>query len=273
MSTWKLAVLGMVVTLAAGCAAPAPEPEPEPEPVAETAPEPPQFAVAGEHPCDPVGEVHFICDMISPEDIAVVPGAEWAIASGARTGGRMYLINVGDKTSTLLFPAPGQRSAARYGNAYPDCPGPLDLTDPDVSVWHGLYMDPGADGVHTLLVVHHGPAGVDRVLRARRPRRAAEPGLDRLRGGPGRRPAQLGSRPAGRWLRHDERGNRRMGVAGRQRVGGAAAERGHRGQRHRGIPGRRGPVHRRLGRGEADPPVARPHTGREGSHPARVPAG
>ena len=156
MSIDKLAALGLVVIFAAGCGAPAPEPAPEPEPVAETAPEPPQFAVAGEHPCEPDGEVHFICDMISPEDIAVVPGAEWAIASGARTGGRMYLINVADKTSTLLFPAPA--SEMRHDTAaYPDCPGPLDLTDPDVSVWHGLYMHPGADGVHTLLVVHHGP--------------------------------------------------------------------------------------------------------------------
>ena len=161
MRTGKLAAvgaLGMVVMLAAGCGAPAPEPEPEsaPEPAAQAAPEPPQFAVTGEHPCDPVGDVGVICDMVSPEDIAVVPGAEWAIASGARTGGRMYLINVGDKTSTLLFPAPG--SEVRHDtSAYPDCPGPLDLTDPDVSVWHGLYMHPGADGLHTLLVVHHGP--------------------------------------------------------------------------------------------------------------------
>ena len=83
MTAAKLAALGMGAMIAAGCGAPAPEPEP----AAETAPEAPQFAVTGEHPCDPVGDVQFLCDMVSPEDIAVLPGAEWAIASGAREGG------------------------------------------------------------------------------------------------------------------------------------------------------------------------------------------
>ena len=158
MSTRTLAALGLVVIFAAGCGAPAPElePEPEPETAAEPAPEPPQFAVTGEHPCDPVGEVRFICDMVSPEDIAVVPGAEWAITSGAREGGRLHLLSVSEKTSTVLFPTPD--SELRHDvAAYPDCPGSLDLTDPDASRLHGLYMNPGANGVHTLLVVHHGP--------------------------------------------------------------------------------------------------------------------
>ena len=42
--------------------------------------EPPRFAVTGEHPCDPVGEIRFICGLVSPEDVAVVPGAEWVRA-------------------------------------------------------------------------------------------------------------------------------------------------------------------------------------------------
>ena len=29
-------------------------------------------------PCDPVGEIRFICDVISPEDFAVVPGGDAA---------------------------------------------------------------------------------------------------------------------------------------------------------------------------------------------------
>ena len=149
---FRHSLLGLVVTIAAGCGAPAPEPESAPEP----APEPPQFAVTGEHPCNPVGEVRFICDMVSPEDIAVVPGAEWAITSGAREGGRLHLLSVSEKTSTVLFPTPDSELRHDAG-AYPDCPGPLDPTDPDASRLHGLYMHPGANGVHTLLVVHHGP--------------------------------------------------------------------------------------------------------------------
>ena len=150
MSAAKLARLGLVTMIAVGCGAP----EPEPEPAADTAP-PPQFAVTGEHPCDPVGDVQFICDMVSPEDIVVVPGAEWAIVSGAREGGRINLVNVSDKTATVLFPTPDSESRLD-AEAYPDCPGPLDLADPAGSVYHGLYLAPGSDDAHTLLVVHHG---------------------------------------------------------------------------------------------------------------------
>ena len=149
----KLAAIGLVVLFAAGFGAPAPEPEPEP--AAEQAPEPPQFAVTGEHPCDPVGDVRFICDMVSPEDIVVVPGAEWAIVSGAREGGRLNVVNVSDKTATVVFPTPDSEQRLD-AEAYPECPGPLDVANPDTSVLHGLYLAPGADDVHTLLVVHHG---------------------------------------------------------------------------------------------------------------------
>ena len=151
MTAAKLAALGLVTTIAAGCGAAAPEPEPE----ADAAPEIPQFAVTGEHPCDPVEDVRFICDMVSPEDIVVVPGAEWAIVSGAREGGRINLVNVGDKASTVLFPTPDSEMRLD-AEAYPDCPGPLDPADP-ASVYHGLYLAPGSDDAHTLLVVHHGP--------------------------------------------------------------------------------------------------------------------
>ncbi len=156
MSRARQAAFGFVIVIAVGCGAPAPEPAPEPEPAADAAPEAPQFAVTGEHPCDPVGEIQFICDMVSPEDIAVIPGEEWAITSGAREGGRLQLLNVSDKTSTVLYPTPDSEHRLD-AETYPGCPGPLDLTNPDVSRLHGLYLEPGSESVHTLLVVQHGP--------------------------------------------------------------------------------------------------------------------
>ena len=144
--------LGLAAMVAVGCGGSGPEPEP----AADAAPETPQFAVTGEHPCDPVGDVRFICGLVSPEDIAVLPGAEWAIVSGAREGGRLHLVNVSDKTSTVLFPTADSEQRLD-ATAYPGCPGPFDLANPDASRLHGLYLDAGADGVHTLLVVHHGP--------------------------------------------------------------------------------------------------------------------
>ena len=151
MRRLALVPLGLATVLALACGAP--EPEPEPEPAADETPAPPQFAETGEHPCDPVGEIGFICDMVSPEDIATIPGDEWAITSGAREGGRLHLLNVTEKTSTLLFPTP-DRVEQLDAETYPECPGPIP--NPDDSRPHGLYLDPGDGDVHSLLVVQHG---------------------------------------------------------------------------------------------------------------------
>lgn len=106
-------------------------------------------------PCEPVGEIRFICDVVSPEDFAVVPGGEWVIASGDRAGGRIQLVHVREKTATPVFPSPA--AAERLdAAAYPTCPGPIDPDEGDEFRAHGLYLRPGAGGVHTLLVVHHG---------------------------------------------------------------------------------------------------------------------
>ena len=106
-------------------------------------------------PCETVGEIRFICNLISPEDLAVVPGSEWVIASGNRAGGRIHLVSVRDKTASELFP--GARRSERLDAAtYPACPGPLDPDEGDDFTAHGLYLKPGTGAVHTLYVVHHG---------------------------------------------------------------------------------------------------------------------
>lgn len=148
MRVSTFALLGMSAILLQGCGDSPLEPE------SDTAP-PPQFAVTGEIPCDSVGEVNFICDMVSPEDLVVIPGEAWAITSGARDGGRLHLLNVNEKTSTLLFPTPDSEQRLD-AETYPDCPGPLDLVSFDTFRPHGLYLKLGEGDVHTLLVVHHG---------------------------------------------------------------------------------------------------------------------
>ena len=105
--------------------------------------------------CEAVGEIQFICDLIGPEDLAIVPGGEWVVASGNQAGGRIHLIHVRDKTATVLFPSSTQ--AERFdGIAYPSCPGPLNLPEPDVFRAHGLYLQRGEGQIHNLYVVHHG---------------------------------------------------------------------------------------------------------------------
>ncbi len=106
-------------------------------------------------PCETVGAIQFICDLISPEDLAVVPGSEWVIASGNRPGGRIHLVSVRDKTATELFPG-ATRNERLDSETYSTCPGPIDPNEGDAFAAHGLYLDPGQGNVHTLYVVHHG---------------------------------------------------------------------------------------------------------------------
>ena len=55
--------------------------------------------------CDPIGNLQFVCDQAGPEDLAVVPGGQWVIATAyARDKGGIRLINVRDKTTTVVFP-------------------------------------------------------------------------------------------------------------------------------------------------------------------------
>jgi hypothetical protein len=116
---------------------------------------PPGYATIGAAPCEPVGDIRFICGLVSAEDLAVLPGAEWVIASGNREGGRLHLVNVRDKTATVVFPT-AQRNERFDAAAYPTCPGPLNLPKMDQFRAHGLYLKPGQAAVHMLYVVHHG---------------------------------------------------------------------------------------------------------------------
>jgi hypothetical protein len=105
--------------------------------------------------CDPLGNVHFICGVNGPEDLVVVPGSKWVIASGDAAGGAITLINVRDRTTTALFPTatPKQRLDAKV---YDSCPGPIDPEEKEKFRAHGLYLKPGRSSLHTLYVVHHG---------------------------------------------------------------------------------------------------------------------
>lgn len=106
-------------------------------------------------PCEAVGDIQFICDLISPEDLAVIPGSEWVIASGNREGGRLHLVSVQDKSAAVIFPT-SRRHERLNTVTYPTCPGPLDPNEGDAFNAHGLYLKPGQGVVHTLYVVHHG---------------------------------------------------------------------------------------------------------------------
>src|SRR5438309_4777877 len=104
--------------------------------------------------CDAVGNVRFICDQTGPEDLAAVPGTDWVLSSGMAVNGAIRLINVRDKTTSVLFPSPTSRERLNK-KVYDSCPGPIG-SEGDKFRAHGLYLRPGSNAVHTLYVVHHG---------------------------------------------------------------------------------------------------------------------
>lgn len=106
-------------------------------------------------PCDPAGPVRFVCGQAGPEDLVVVPGNRWLVASAYGAEGGLYLIDTRAATSVRLFPA--ATAADRFDRqAFAVCPGPLQGEDRERFRTHGLYLTRGRGSVHTLYAVHHG---------------------------------------------------------------------------------------------------------------------
>src|SRR5262249_25066169 len=95
--------------------------------------------------CDPVGDVRFICDQVGPEDLVAVPGAEWVLSSGMAANGAIRLINLRDKTTSVLFPSPASKERPNK-KIYDSCPGPIG-SEGDKFRAHGLYLRPEPNAV------------------------------------------------------------------------------------------------------------------------------
>src|SRR5687767_15842695 len=134
-------VIGLLLTassLAASAAAQAPPP------------------VAPPADCSPAGTVQFVCGQQAPEDLVVVPGGQWVIAGAYSGSGGLYLIRATDKMSTRAYPSATARD--RFdAKTYAGCPGAPDAAAQAKFQTHGLSLQPGANGVHRLFVVLHGP--------------------------------------------------------------------------------------------------------------------
>src|SRR4051812_14661010 len=88
--------------------------------------------------CDATGNIRFICDQLGPEDLVTVPGSNWVLSSGMVANGAIRLINVRDKSTTVLFPTAAAKerpNKKRYGS----CPGPMG-SEGDQFRAHGLYL-------------------------------------------------------------------------------------------------------------------------------------
>jgi hypothetical protein len=102
--------------------------------------------------CAPSGGLNFICGIQAPEDLVLVPGTRWLIASGMVAGSGLHLIDTQAKSARVLFGAGA--SAARADKArFADCPGPLD---PKQAILHGLSLRSAQGGRYTLYATNHG---------------------------------------------------------------------------------------------------------------------
>jgi len=98
--------------------------------------------------CAAQGNLNFVCGIQAPEDLVLVPGSRWLIASGMMPGSGLHLIDTNAKTGSSAM------IGARPDTAkFPGCPGPLDAA---VATLHGLALRPAAAGHFTLYATNHG---------------------------------------------------------------------------------------------------------------------
>src|SRR5207253_2088388 len=102
--------------------------------------------------CAPSGGLNFICGLQAAEDLVLVPGTRWLIASGMTAGSGLHLIDTQAKTARSLFSS--SVSTARTDKTrFAGCPGP---PDPKQVVLHGLSLRPAQTGRYTLYATNHG---------------------------------------------------------------------------------------------------------------------
>ena len=105
--------------------------------------------------CAPDGKIQFVCGQTAPEDLVYIPGTDWVVASAFNGAGGIHLINVRDKTSSVLYPSASAKDQLDK-KTYDTCPGPADAEDKAKFTTHGLALRAGRNSTYTLYAVHHG---------------------------------------------------------------------------------------------------------------------
>jgi hypothetical protein len=104
--------------------------------------------VAAQESCEPLGDVEFVCGPKNAEDLVLVPGTPWIVASGMSAGTPFYLIDSSSGEWSELS-TEARHDAARY----PNCSSPPSPADLEA---HGLNIRAAGNGRATLYVVGHG---------------------------------------------------------------------------------------------------------------------
>ena len=106
-------------------------------------------------PCTPDGKIQYICGQEAPEDLVLVPGSDWVVASAFAGKGGIRLIHTKDAASILGYPTATSKDQLD-AKTYDSCPGAPDAADKASFRTHGLALRAGRNSLHTLYAVHHG---------------------------------------------------------------------------------------------------------------------
>jgi DNA-binding beta-propeller fold protein YncE len=104
-------------------------------------------------PCKDVTGLEVICGQEAPEDLVVLPGGRWVVASSMAGNGGLNIISVNGKATTRLYPA----ATAKHqldSRAFPGCPGPPDAAAAGSFTTHGLWLQPAGPVARVLAVAH-----------------------------------------------------------------------------------------------------------------------
>ncbi|MBN1240653.1 MAG: hypothetical protein JXB36_19275 [Gammaproteobacteria bacterium] len=109
------------------------------------------FSQPSNEGCAPRAGLEFVCGPENPEDLVLVPGTDWIIASSMTEGAGLVLVDSDEATWSVLYP--GARPRAAHDPMYADC---TVAPDPARFNAHGLNLRAGRDGHSTLYAVMHG---------------------------------------------------------------------------------------------------------------------
>lgn len=112
----------------------------------------PAGSPAAAQDCPADSQLAYICGLDRPEDLVVIPGTRWLVASSFVPGGGIRLIDGEARTARRWF-AGSADQIAPLADGLPACPGP---PDPTLLHTRGLSLRPLADGRWRLLAVNHG---------------------------------------------------------------------------------------------------------------------
>jgi hypothetical protein len=104
--------------------------------------------VSAQSSCDPRDGMQFVCGPTNAEDLVLVPGTKWIVASGMAAGAGFSLIDSGNAAWSRL-----ETRVSPDRAAYPRCPSP---PPPETLQTHGLNIRLGDPGRSTLYAVGHG---------------------------------------------------------------------------------------------------------------------